>query len=94
MNVWKPIAIVATTGLVVSLGIQTAYANKSSDEPTNLEGPCFDQPNMAAAKGHLEAALGSLQRAEHNKGGWRDRAMNATNTAIAETNAGCRQANR
>jgi len=94
MNVWKPIALIATTGLVVSLGIETAHAMKASQpEPSNLSGPCWDQPNMAAAKSNLESALSYLNRAEHNKGGWRDAAIAATQTAVARTNEGCRYAN-
>jgi len=94
MNVWKPIAIIAMTGLVATLGIQVAWANKATNpEPTNLTGPCFDQPNMAAAKSGLESALGYLQRAEHNKGGWRDAAIASTQQALARTNEGCRYAN-
>jgi hypothetical protein len=93
MNAWKPIAIVATCGLIASIGIQTAHATKASDpEPSNLAGPCLDQPNMAAAKSSLESALASLQRAEHNKGGWRDAAITSTQAAIARTTEGCRVA--
>jgi hypothetical protein len=94
MNVWKPIAIIATTGLIVSIGVQTAHAMKSSDpHPTKVEGACFDQPNMAAAKASLESALNSLNHAEHNKGGWRDAAVQSTQTALARTTEGCRSAN-
>lgn len=94
MNVWKPIAIIATAGLVASIGIQTAHANKPSDpQPSTMTGPCFDQPNMAAAKTNLENALTYLNRAEHNKGGWRDAAVQSTQTAIARTNEACRVAN-
>jgi hypothetical protein len=77
MNVWKPIAIVATAGLVASVGMQ-AYA-----------GVCHDQPNMAAAAASLKAARASLEKAEHNKGGWRVAAIEATDKAIAETDRGC-----
>ena len=95
MNVWKPIAIVATAGLIASIGIQTAHATQATDpQPQTLTGPCFDQPNMAAAKSNLETALTYLQRAEHNKGGWREAAIASTQTAIARTNEGCRVANR
>jgi hypothetical protein len=40
------------------------------------------QPNMEAALGHLEQAKASLERAEHNKGGFRIKAIEATATAI------------
>jgi hypothetical protein len=78
MNVWKPIALVATAGLVASVGIQVAHA-----------GVCHDQPNMAAAAASLKAARASLEKAEHNKGGWRVAAIEATDKAIAETDRGC-----
>jgi hypothetical protein len=93
MNVWKPIAILATCGLVGSIGVQVASASQAHDaEPTKVGGACFDQPNMAAAKSNLESALNSLNRAEHNKGGWRDAAIQSTQNAIARTTEGCRSA--
>jgi hypothetical protein len=78
MNVWKPIAIVSACGLVCSVGIQVAAA-----------GVCHDQPNMAAALASLKTARASLDKAEHNKGGWRDAAIEKTNAAIAEAERGC-----
>ncbi|HEY1695102.1 MAG TPA: hypothetical protein VGG39_23200 [Polyangiaceae bacterium] len=89
MNVWKPLAIFAVAGLVASVGIQTASANHDPDPQPTLTGPCHDQPNMAAALGSLNAAKSSLERAEHNKGGWRLAALNATNNAISQTQTGC-----
>jgi hypothetical protein len=59
-----------------------------------LAGPCHDQPNMAAALEALRNAKGSLERAEHNKGGWREAAVEATNKAIRETERGCEFADR
>jgi hypothetical protein len=79
MNVWKPVALVAIAGLVASLGAQVASA----------AGVCRNQPNMQAALEHLRQARAALDRAEHNKGGWRDRAIAATQTALDETNRGC-----
>ena len=78
MNVWKPIALVAVLGLVLSVAVQVSAA-----------GVCHDQPNMAAALSALRAARASLDRAEHNKGGWRAAAIEKTNSAIAETERGC-----
>jgi hypothetical protein len=93
MNVWKPIALVAVTGLVASLGIQVASASSNPYGQSNLTGPCHDQPNMAAAKEKLMEARGFLAKAEHNKGGWRDIAIQSTDAAIAQTNKGCEVAN-
>jgi hypothetical protein len=47
-----------------------------------------DQPNMRAALAHLREAKAALQRAEHNKGGHRTRAIEIVNQAIAEVEAG------
>jgi hypothetical protein len=92
MNYWKPIALALAVGLVASIGMQTASANTAGSQPT-LAGPCHDQPNMAAALGSLNAAKDSLGKAEQDKGGWRERALGAVNTAISETNTGCSFAN-
>jgi hypothetical protein len=79
MNLWKPIALLSTAGLVLSVGTQMSSA----------AGVCHDQPNMAAANQALHAARTSLDKAEHNKGGWRVAAIEATNKAIAESDRGC-----
>ena len=47
-----------------------------------------DQPHMRRALEHLRAARAELQAAEHNKGGWRVRAVQNTDTAITETQNG------
>jgi len=44
---------------------------------------------MAAALGDLREARGFLERAEHDKGGWRARAIERTSVAIRETENGC-----
>ena len=81
MNVWKPIAIVLGAALVASVGLQTASAQNNT--------ACKGQPNMANALSSLQAAKASLEKAEQNKGGWRDAALTATKTAIAQTQTGC-----
>jgi hypothetical protein len=43
---------------------------------------------MEAALAHLQEARASLEKAEHNKGGWRVKAIEATDTAIGETKRG------
>jgi len=82
MNVWKPIALCSAAGLVASIAMQTASAQTNA-------GNCKNQPNMLSAINSLRAAKASLEKAEHNKGGWRDRAIAATSTAIKETENGC-----
>jgi hypothetical protein len=83
MNLLKPAALCSAAGLFLSLGIGAAAA-----------GPCYDQPNMAAAVAKLKEARSYLERAEHNKGGWRVAAIANLNKAIAEADRGCAFANR
>ena len=47
-----------------------------------------DQPHMRAALEHLRAARAELQSSERNKGGWRVRALEHVNQAIADTERG------
>jgi hypothetical protein len=47
-----------------------------------------DQPHMRRALEHLRAAKAELQAAEHDKGGWRLRAIEHTDRAIVETEKG------
>ena len=89
MNPWKPIALCLAAGLVASIGIQTASANKNPDPTPSLTGPCHDQVHMATALSSLETAKNALQNAEHDKGGWREAALQGTNTAISQTQTGC-----
>jgi hypothetical protein len=91
MNLWKPLAITTTSLLTLVVGYQAAFANSGSNASASAPeaGVCHDQPNMAAALGSLRAARASLDKAEHDKGGWRAGAVTATNTAISETERGC-----
>jgi hypothetical protein len=79
MNLWKPLALCSIGALALSVGTGISSA----------AGVCHDQPNMAAALGSLKAARGLLEKAEHNKGGWRAAAIEKTSGAIAETERGC-----
>ena len=54
----------------------------------NLTSLQAAQPHMHAALDHLRAARAELQRAEHNKGGWRLRALSSVDKAIADTENG------
>jgi hypothetical protein len=58
---------------ITALGLNSAFA---------------DQPRMRRALEHLRAAKAELEAAEHNKGGWRDRAIHNVNQAIADTERG------
>ena len=46
------------------------------------------QPHMRSALDHMRAAREELRMAEHNKGGWRVRALENLNRAIGETERG------
>jgi hypothetical protein len=83
MNPWKIIAPCSVASFAVALAAACA--------PAAPPGPaaCNNQPNMAGAVGSLQRARGYLERAEHNKGGWRDAAIRATDTALHETIRGC-----
>jgi hypothetical protein len=48
------------------------------------------QPHMREALEHLRAARAELQRAESNKGGHRERALEAVNRAIVNVEEGMR----
>jgi hypothetical protein len=83
MNSWNAIAVCSITTLVVALGCSPAPAAPSG------AGACSNQPNMSSALESLRSARASLDRAEQDKGGWRVKAIEATNTAINETERGC-----
>ena len=80
MNYWKIVSLVAIAGSVTTVGFRVAHAQATA---------CNNQPNMAGALGALRSARGWLERAEHNKGGWRERAVQNTDVAIRETERGC-----
>jgi hypothetical protein len=90
MNHWKVIALGSVAALVVSVGAQ-ARASSASSEASRVEGggPCHDQQNMANAVRDLHAARNWLEHSEHNKGGWRANAIEATDKAIKEADRGC-----
>jgi hypothetical protein len=49
-----------------------------------------DQPHMQEALRHLQAAAEELQKAEHDKGGHRAKALELTQQAIQHVNEGIR----
>jgi hypothetical protein len=82
MNAWTPIAALAVAGLALSIGCQVNAVAPSG-------GACSNQPNMSAALSELRQAREWLGKAEHNKGGWRDAAIESADRAIHETERGC-----
>ncbi|HWE27653.1 MAG TPA: hypothetical protein VHB97_06595 [Polyangia bacterium] len=72
VKMWKLSAVMAGVMLLA----MTFFAGRASAVP---------QPNMEAALGHLEQAKSALEKAEHNKGGFRVKALEHVNQAIAAT---------
>jgi len=91
MNLWTPIAAVAVAALalVLAMGCVVHEGPAPAPPPAGPVAGCGNQPNMQAALNGLRDARSWLDRAEHNKGGWRERAIAATDTAIHETERGC-----
>ena len=90
MNLWKPLALVSTSALVLVVGYQAASAGGGQPQPSSITDK---QPNMEAALTKLKEAKADLEKAEHNKGGWRANAVIATDLAISETKRGIEFAN-
>ena len=84
MTLWKPLAIASTSALVLLVGYQAASANSARRPEPSTVG----FPHMDAAIGRLREARHELEISEHNKGGWRDRAIESCDRAIAETRRG------
>jgi hypothetical protein len=66
------------------LGLEVAHATPQP-APALVEGA---QPHMEAALDHLKQARAELDKAEHNKGGWREGAVQKTDGAIADVKRG------
>jgi len=81
VKMWKLVGAMAAVMLLVL----TFFAGRASAVP---------QPNMEAALGHLEQAKAALEKAEHNKGGFRVKALGFTNQAIAAVREGIAQGNK
>jgi hypothetical protein len=68
--------------------LKVSFAIVAIIAATGLNSVRADQPHMRAALEHLRAARAELQSSEHNKGGWRVRALEHVNRAIADTERG------
>jgi hypothetical protein len=82
MNVWKPLAIGAMSALVLVLGHEAASAKAPDSTQGSVAG---DYRRLRLALDNLRVARDHLLNAEHNHGGWRERAVEATDHAIHET---------
>lgn len=77
----------------LSFGVAIVACGGGAPASSPGTGQCNNQINMSNAVQELRQARASLDVAEHNKGGWRVAAINATNQAISETEQGCAVAN-
>jgi hypothetical protein len=70
--------------------LKTAVVLVMAMSAINVASARDEQPHMARALQHLRAARAELERAEHNKGGWRARAVRNVDQAINDTENGMR----
>jgi hypothetical protein len=84
MNLWKSVALASITVSVMSVGYNVASASPGERQPHIAGG----QPHMESALSLLQQAKGELQKAEHDKGGWREAAAAGVSTAISQTEKG------
>ena len=82
MNLWKPTALVMTAAFTTLLGYNVAHATPAETKPVPVAGEYY---NMRVAMEHLRAARWALGSAEHDRNGWKVRAIEATDRAIYET---------
>jgi hypothetical protein len=80
MNLWKAVAVLSSASLAVVL------ACGGGEAVVHTAGA--EQPNMVAARDHLMQARASLDKAEANKGGHRERAIGLVDQALAQVNEG------
>jgi hypothetical protein len=81
LSLRRSLALVAGLALVAL----TFCAGRASAVP---------QPSMESALGHLEQAKVALERAEHNKGGFRAKALQLTSEAILAVREGIAVGNK
>jgi hypothetical protein len=88
----KPMVLVAAgvVASVVAVAPVSAVSNLVLGAPAMAaSSACNDQPNMSAALTQLRGARAALDHAEHDKGGWREKAVEATDDAIRAAETGC-----
>lgn len=88
----KPHTGLTSRGQLVTSGfmktLRTSFIIVVAVVAMGLNSVRADQPHMQAALDHLRSARAELRMAEHNKGGWRVRAIANVDRAIADTEAG------
>jgi hypothetical protein len=85
MNTWKALALTSMASMTLMLGLEVAQAKPQPSPQPLVEG---NQPRMEAALDYLQKARVELDKAEHNKGGWRDAAIQKVDGAIVEVRRG------
>jgi hypothetical protein len=80
MSIWKVIAIGSSTALAILLAC--------GGGEVVVRPAAAGQPNMEAAREHLQSARSFLERSEPNKGGHRERAIELVDRAIGQVNEG------
>jgi len=78
----KLVAACGTLGLLIGLSVYSL-----GNPPQNAE-MSRQEPNMAAALGHLQEAKAALEKATPNKGGHREKAIQLVDQAIEQVRAG------
>jgi hypothetical protein len=91
MNVWKPLAM---GSMIVSLFTVGYHAASASTEPAAPPRIAVNQPHMQAALAALQLAQSELNQAEHNKGGWRVKALQDLGPVMADVNNGIAAGNQ
>jgi hypothetical protein len=84
MIAWKLATLASTSAFVLSVGYQAASASTAGSRPSSVAG---EFRRMSAALENLRSAREHLLHSEHNRGGWRERAIESTDRAIHETEA-------
>jgi hypothetical protein len=91
MNLWKPLCLASIAVSVCSVGYNAASANT---EPAPKPVVGVAQPHMQAALAALQAAKNELNQAEHDKGGWRVKALADIAPVITDVNNGIQAGNQ
>jgi len=81
MNPWKVTSLVLAGALVMTVGYHAALARGTTPDP--IPAPGYHRMEMALM--HLREGRNLLENAEHNHGGWKERAIEHADIAIHET---------
>ena len=76
--------IAACSTLALLIGLSTLLLAR----PAQNHEMSREEPHMSAALGHLQQAKDELERASHNKGGHRDKALQLVDQAIQQVHEG------